>query len=293
MDSIQPKTLREIADGAAFRSGLLWRLQDLRAKALEAYRTAETSLASLGLPPKQIERLVLSSIHERVEEAAGSMDRLPPDQSQPTTQQIRAALEAFSTKQWTPLERWPPPALSPPMEDWPVVEARFGLMERLGRAEVEALLDHIRHDEGDLAQRIGARKLEAIEGQALMRHTQLTLPEDRSKMVAISDPHWAAFWREQARHANREGRGRPAKGRSRAEQVSDRRLAERLSKRDEQTGREMKVTRHQVKEWRARMEELPYEQYASEVGAESDEERAAAFLDYVTMIRADHRHGRK
>jgi hypothetical protein len=291
----QDRVLESIARGVAFERRLPWRLEELREEAAKAYDTAEPPPASLGLPLEQVSRSMLRQIYEQVKNAAGRMDPLPPDQSQPTPSQIDAAFEAFSSKQWTPLERFPPMRLSPPMEGWPILEARFGLMQSVGRAEVEALLHHIRQVKGDLARRIGARKLEAIEGQALMRHTELTLPEDRSKMVAISDPHWAAFWREQARHANREGRGRPAKGRSRAEQVSDRRLAERLSKRDEQmqTGREMKVTRHQVKEWRARMEELPYEQYASEVGAESDEERAAAFLDYLTMIRADHRRGGK
>lgn len=269
MDSIQPKTLRELADGVAFRSGLPWRLRDLRVKALEAYRTAEPPPASLGLPPKQASGWMLRRIYEQVEETAGRMDPLPPDQIQPTPEQIETAIHVFTVEEW------------------------IGLIDGLDSLDTRALLSHIRHNSGELKQRLGARRIERIEGRAIMRDTDLWLAEHRDTLVPASDPYWAGFWRELTRQANREGVGRLANGRPIAELASDRVIARSLTKRDEQTGREMKVTRHQVKEWRARMEELPYEQYASEMGAESDEERAAAFLDYVTMIRADHRHGRK
>jgi hypothetical protein len=99
--------------------------------------------------------------------------------------------------------------------------------------------------------------------------------------------YWAGYWHEQARQANRVGKGHPANGRSVAELSSDRNIARRLTKRDEQTGREMKVNDREVKRWRERMEKQPYEQYAA---AKTDDElmSGAAFIDYYTMIRRKH-----
>jgi hypothetical protein len=296
MDYIQPperqdRVLESIARGVAFERRLPWRLAELREEAAKAYDTAESPPASLGLPLEQVSRSMLRQIYEQVKNAAGRMDPLPPDQSQPTTQQIRAALEAFSSKQWTPVERFPPMGLSPPMEGWPIIEARFGLMQSVGRAEVEALLHHIRQVNGDLARRIGARELEAIEGVAISRQIELTLPEDRPKLVAISDPFWACFWRELARQVTRQHRGLPARGRSVIEQASDRNIAKRLSKSDAKTGRAMTVTPYEVRMWRERMAKLSFEQFAAAVGADEDK-MATARIAYLTMIRAKNQRNR-
>jgi hypothetical protein len=118
-----------------------------------------------------------------------------------------------------------------------------------------------------------------------MRDTDLWLRENRSKVVPISDVYWSLLWPELARQANREGKGHPATGRSVAELSSNRSIAQQLSKRDEQTGCAMKVSRYEIRRWRARAERLPFEQYAADVGADDDEKRAAAFVDWLTMIR--------
>ena len=272
MNSIPPNTLFEIANTAAVESRRPWRVEQLQVKALEAYRMATRHAASSGLSHEQASERVRRRIYAQVLKAGGEIDALPPGQSKPTPEQIETALEAFTVEQWTPVEQWPPLALSPPMEGWPIVEYRYGLMESVGRAEVEALLAHIRGDKGDLKRRIGAGKLGDIEGAAIMRHIELTLPEERSKLVPISDAYWADFWPELAREANREGRGHPAKGRSVDEQSSDRSIAKHLTKRDVQTGREMKVSAYQVKTWRERRERVPLEKFDGDL------------IEYLTLI---------
>jgi len=247
-------------------------------------------IARSGLSREQAYELLDSQrIKEQVLKTDGEMEALPPGQSKPTPEQIETALEAFSVKQWTPVERWPPIELSPPMERWPIIEYRYGLMESVGLVDVEALLSYIREHAGELKQRLGARKVEAIERRAIERSRKLWLAENRTTLEPRSDPYWALFFRDQAHEANCAGKGHPATGRSVAELSSDRALARRLTKRDEQTGREMNVSPYQVKQWLARMEELPFEQYATEIGADDEEKRGAAFIDYLTIHKKHQR----
>jgi hypothetical protein len=282
--SIPPKKLSEIvddvADAVAFELGLPWRVKDLRVEALRAYQTATQRAARSGLSRKQVHGQMRPRIRERVSKTGSKMDALPPGQSKPSPEQIETALEAFSIRQWTPVEP------SPPLEGWPIIEYRYGLMESVSLVEVEALLSYLRQNSGDLKQRFDARTIEAIEGRAIVRHTELSLPEDRSKLVCITDPYWANVLPDLAREANRRGRGHPTKGRSLVEELTTYKgLARHLTKTDEQTGREMNVSRHEVERWIERAEKLLYEQFAAEKGADTEEERAAAFIDYWTMIR--------
>jgi hypothetical protein len=73
-----------------------------------------------------------------------------------------------------------------------------------------------------------------------------------------------------------------------AELSSDSSIARRLTKRDEQTGHEMKVGDREVKRWRERMKRLPFEQYAADVEADDPEKRATAFIDYYMTIRTKY-----
>jgi hypothetical protein len=265
MDSIQPpkrpdRVLESIARAVAFKSRLLWRVEELREEAAKAYDRPEPPSASLGLPREQVSKWKLRQIYERVEEAAGRMDTLPPDQSEPTPSHIEAALGAFSTEQW------------------------IVLINGLDQTGTRALLAHIRKDADGKGER--------IVGRVIMRDTAFWLAQNRSKLVPISDPYWAAFWREQARQANREGRGLPASERSVIEQASDRSVAERLFKVDGQSGREMKVSPYEIRKWRERMEKLSFEAFAAEVGADDEEERAAAFVAWLSMIRRRHQRKR-
>jgi hypothetical protein len=288
MASIPPEKLARIAAAAAVEWGRPWRVEDLRMKALAAYRAAMRRTVNSGLSREQASAHQRKLIYEQVSKAGREMDPLPFGQSKPTPRQIETALGSFTVEDWTPVEPWPPIELSPPMEGWPIIEARHGLMESVGRVEVEALLDHIRRDTGDLKRTIGTRKLEAIEGVAIMRHVELSLPDDRSMLNPVSDVYWSLLWAELAREANRQGRGLPARGRSVIEQASNRNTAKRLSKVDEQTGREMTVSPYEVRKWRERAAKMSYERFAAEAGANDEEERAAAFITWLSMIRTKH-----
>jgi hypothetical protein len=287
MASVPPEMLARIAAAAAVEWGRPWRVEDLRMKALAAYRTAMRRTVNSGLSREQASAHQRKLIDEQVSKAGREMDPLPFGQSKPTPRQIETALRSFTVEDWTPVEPWPPIELSPPLEGWPIIEARYGLMESVGRVEVEALLDHIRRDTGDLKRKIGTRKMEAIEGVAIMRHVELSLPGDRLMLDPVSDVYWSLLWLELAREANRQGRGLPARGRSVIEQANNRNTAKRLSKVDAQTRREMKVSPYEVRKWRERAERLPYEEFVADVGA--DEEKRAAFVNYYTMIRKKHR----
>jgi hypothetical protein len=263
MASIPPEKLTSIARDVAFELRLQWRVERLQAKALEAYPTALRRAANSGLPCEQVDRLIHQRIHEIVRNAGKGMEALPPDESKPTPEQIETALEAFSIEQW------------------------ITLIDGLDQTDTRALCSHIEQHAGELEQRLGARKVRRIENRALIRDTDLWLRENRSKLVPISDVFWANVWREQARQANRIGQGHPAKGRSIAELGSDRKIARRLTKRDEQTGREMKVDDREVKRWRERMERLPYEKFAAD-NADDDVMSRTTLIDYWTMIRKKH-----
>lgn len=269
MVSIPSKKLCEDATAAAVESRRPWRVKDLREKALEACRTAGDHASSSGLSREQTSELVGRCIYGQVLKAGRGMDALPPGQNKPTPGQIRAALSAFSVEQW------------------------IGLLGSMDRTGTEALLSHVRRHAGELKERLGARKVEVIEARAIMRETALWLGENRDKLVPVSDVYWAivlpdlADEANLARATNREGSGRPAKGGSVAELGSYRSIARRLSKHDERTGREMKVSRDQVKEWRERAKRSPYEEYAADKTA--DEVRTgAALLEYWAMIRTKY-----
>jgi hypothetical protein len=223
MGSIPPKKpseiARDVAVTVAFELRRPWRVGQLQEEASRAYLEAERRAGSLGLPPKQADELILGLIYEQVKEAGERMDRLTPGQSKPRPEHIEAALRAFSIEQW------------------------ICLIDGLDQTGTRALLSYIRQHADDLKQMLGARKVERIEGRAIMRDTEVWLAENRSTLVPISDPYWAALWRELARQANREGRRLPASERSVIEQASDRNIAERLSKVDGLTGREMKAPR--------------------------------------------------
>jgi hypothetical protein len=157
MNSIPSKTLSVIAHDVALELGLPWRVGELREKATEACETAEPPSESLGLSRKQVNVRVLQGIKDQVSNTGREMDALPPDQSEPTPEQIEMALDTFSIDQWT------------------------NLMAYLDQTGTRTLLTHIRQDDGTLIQRLKEsnpernveRDLERIEVRAIMRDTDL------------------------------------------------------------------------------------------------------------------------
>jgi len=266
MDSL-PTTQRPdqilagIADKVAFELRRPWRVEELHAKALEAYRTVEPSSAALGLPRAQVYKRMLQRIYEDVTRAGQEMETLPPDEEKPAPERIEAALGTFTSEQWE------------------------SLLKGFGQVEVEALLSFIHQDADRLKKKLGTREVGRIEESASLRENVLWVENNRSTLVAITDPYWAVSWEEDYRLANTADDVRPAKGRSLDEESRPPDTARRLSKVDEQTGREMKVTPYAVVQWRERAKEVPFEQYVAEVGADDEVKRGVAFIDYWAMIR--------
>jgi hypothetical protein len=260
--------LADVAREVAFELRLPWRVKQLRARTLEAYEAAEPPSTALGLPREQVYQRMLQRIYEDVRLAGEGMEDLPPGEEKPTPGLIEAALGTFTVEQWGIL------------------------LQDLDQVGVEALLSFVRQDQDGLKQRFSARKVGRIEARAITRGTELWLENNRSKLVAISDPYWAGVWREQARQANSQGRGLPARGRSVAEQASDRSVASRLTKRDHKAGHKMKVSAYEVARWRERAERLPFEEYAALVGADDEEKRAAAFIAWLSRVRKRHQRKR-
>ena len=269
MASIQPRTLCEIADAVAFESRRPWRIKELRAEAFEAWRTVVPRRdASMGLSREQAFARQHGHAYERVLKAGRDMDALPPDERKPTPERIDAALDAFTTDQWEIL------------------------VKVFGQEQTYLLEKYIDSTDTDkskaryerLKREIGAKKLHGILAAVVQRGLELWTRTDRPKVVAISDPVHADDRRKQVRQANREGRGHVAKGRPVAELGSDRSIARYLSKRDEQTDREMKVSPYHVKQWGERMEALPFEQFAADK-TDDEVKSGAARIDYLLMIR--------
>jgi hypothetical protein len=157
--------LADIARKVAFELGRPWRVEELRAEALEAYPTANRRTVTSGLPPKQTDELIRSLIYEQVKQAGERIEALPPDEEKPTPKQIETALGTFTLKAW------------------------ITLINTFGQVEAEALHSHIRRDTGELKQRFGTRKVERIKARSIMRYMALWLEKNRSKAVAITDPY--------------------------------------------------------------------------------------------------------
>jgi hypothetical protein len=257
--------LADIAHEVAFELGRPWRVEELRAEALEAYPTAKRRTETSGLPPKQTDKLIRSLIYKQVRKAGDGMNALPFGEEKPTPLQIETALEGFSAERWSTL------------------------LESVDRVEVETLLSFIQQDADRLKQKLGAKEVGRIKERASLREIVLWDENNRSTLEPISDPYWVHVLREDARQENLEGRGYPAKGVSVFEETSERNLARLLSKRfDEQIGRDMKVSAYEVKQWLSRARQQSFEQYVADVGADAEEKRAVAFIDYWTMIRKKH-----
>jgi hypothetical protein len=261
MDSIPPTKLARIAHDVAFELRLPWRIEELRAKALEAYPTAKRRAATSGLPPSQTDGQIRRLLYGQVKKAGERMEALPFGEKRPAPERIEAALGTFTSEQWE------------------------SLLEGFGQVEVEALLSFIHQDADRLKKKLGTTEVGRIEERASLRENVLWVENNRSTLEAITDPYWAVSWEEDYRLANTADDVRPAKGRSLDEERRPPDTARRLSKRDEQTGLEMEVTAYKVKQWRNRAEELPFEQYVADVGADDEVKRGAAFIDYWAMIR--------
>ena len=91
------------------------------------------------------------------------------------------------------------------------------------------------------------------------RRMVLQLSHPKAKLIGITDPFWDAHWQEKSRARNLEGASRPSERRSWSEMASERAIAEALS----EPG--YTVTPYQVKRWRERMEQEPFEEFEGDI----------------------------
>jgi hypothetical protein len=238
----------------AFELRLPWKVEQLFEAGKQGVRAAldnNSDSRALGLASEQL-------LNARIRQEIGMAGRAMQAQAAadgetrpPSEQEMEYALDTFDAEQWNVL------------------------IECLGQVDVETLRSHLQQNTDKLKQRFGARKIERLKAYTIMRDTELWLKDNRSKLVPISDAYWAVYWKDAYRlasilHVNPDGRSSKAK--SSAEQAGHRATARRLKKHDKVIDREMSVRPYQVKQWRQRQKELPFE------GFDGD------FLTYLVTI---------
>jgi hypothetical protein len=295
------RMLASAAREVAFELRLPWNVRELYKAGEEAAAAAlkEQRDSTLGLSWEEFLRLRIS---QEVWEVGKSIQaRVDSEKAPPSEEEIEAALATFTAKQWRDLN----PPETPEQRKQRMEQPRHkqwkewtGLTRSLSRSDVDAVLTHVYADvqtpderkqrEKELEQRFGPKKVNSFLLGIIMRDAELFAADkdERSKLVPVSDAYWAVFWKDaysfasvlhvvRTHQAMREGRApeaRGSKGRSLAEGGGERATAERLTKRDEVIGREMKVTPYMVRQWRKRAEELPFDEFEGD------------FLSYLRTI---------
>ena len=245
------KKLATIVGDVAFELRLPWRIQELLRRAFEASAAVEDHAVSSGLSSEQMDQ----RIYAQVKKAGKGMDALPPDLKQPTPEQIEAALTTFSGGQWKVL------------------------VESFRLEEANAVCVHLDDDANRLrlTERFGAEKVHAMLGAAALRAIELERADGSLETVVISDPDLALVLRDLALEANVKGKGHPTKGPPMAEQAKAPHISRRLGER---------MSPYMIEQWWKRMEEeLPFQQYAADRGADDEEGQAAIRPDYWLLIR--------
>jgi hypothetical protein len=251
MDSIPPEKAPERAEDlrrmledatreVAFRLRLPWKVGELYEAGKQAAAAAwkEWSHSTLGLPREEFLGLRMGQAIEAAGKTMHAQAAADSKKRPPSEQQIETALKAFSAEQWKIL---------------------VGSMDQV---DVETLRNYLRQNTDKSKQSFGARKVERIEANAIMRSTELwRSSEGPTKLDPVSDAYWAVFWDEEASFLNIQGGGHATTGRSLDEAASERNTAKRLSKRDEIADHDMPVTAYKVKQWRKRAKELPFEDF--------------------------------
>jgi len=153
----------------------------------------------------------------------------------PTDERIKDALKTFSVEEW---------------KDF-IAEFEYKEVRKLG-----SFLKAHREEHEHASER---KKYESVDIFARERRMVLQLSHPKAKLIAITDPFWDAHWQEKSRTKNLEGAPRPSERRSWSEMASERAIAEALS------GPGYTVTPYQVKRWRERMEQEPFEEFEGAV----------------------------
>jgi hypothetical protein len=229
---------------------LPWKLARLRELGKHGILSAvkEQRYTALGVPLKRyvegcIDREIRTGAVAILKRKMEGIDCLPPEES------IGEAYETFSNDEW---ER---------------------LIARCNKEDLKALLSYLKTNKEDLTQNPEEDwpKYSSVYAAAAKRSMILTFSKGEWVTTPISDPLWAAVWRERSRKRTRQGLPRPSQRRSWREMDSDRAVAEAL-------GYDPENTHKQVASWRKRMKEVPFERYVEKFGGN--------WSDYLTWVRS-------
>src|SRR5215212_1879397 len=231
MGSIPSDKLCEIADAVAFGLELPWRVEDLRIKALEAYRAATHRATSSGLSREQASAQMDQLIREPVMKAGERMDQLAFGQSEPTDKQIRVALLTSSVGQWRIL------------------------IDGFGQSHTDTLLAYLHTNKGPLENRLGRSNFGPIQAHGIRRHLLLRWDQPGTRFVVVTDAYEVARIHKTARQRNIGMTPKPpGQQRSWDEMSRPNHISERLSM------LKRKVTPYTVREILKRMKQTsPYD----------------------------------
>jgi len=149
---------------------------------------------------------------------------------EPSNEQIREALNAFSVQEWR------------------------NLIDEFERRDVDALRSYLTANKEPLIKWLGRSKFDSIAGRRLGRSLILRLSQPL-KRTCITDSLWAAHIHAHARLRNIEGAPRPSIKRSWAEVGGLNNIAESLSAQGHE------VSPYKVKEILARIKQTPFEEF--------------------------------
>jgi hypothetical protein len=228
--------IEDAARRVAVDLGLPWKLRELREHGLRDVDKALRSGQKSGLSfPQQIQRHINEEVRKGgksmrgQEKAQGGKWRLPANE------RIKDALKTFSVEEWK------------------------GLIAEFGYKEARKLGSYLKAHREEHEYSPERKKYVSVDVFARERRMVLELSHPKAKLIGITDPYWDAHWQEKSRAKNQEGAPRPSERRSWSEMASERAIAEALS----EPG--YTVTPYQVKKWRERMEQEPFEEFDGDI----------------------------
>jgi hypothetical protein len=229
--------IEDAARRVAFDLGLPWKLRELREHGRRGVANALNGPSrGSGLPfPQQIQRHITEEVRKGGKSMRAQAQAQGGKRQLPTDERIKDALKTFSVEEW---------------KDF-IAEFEYKEVRKLG-----SFLKAHREEHEHAPER---KKYVSVDIFARERRMVLQLSHPKAKLIAITDPFWDAHWQEKSRARNLEGAPRPSERRSWSEMASERAIAEALS----EPG--YTVTPYQVKKWRERMEQEPFEEFDGDI----------------------------
>ena len=195
----------------------------------------EPAPESGSLFSQQIRRHISEEVRRGGKSMRGQEEAQGGKRPLPTDERIKEALETFTVEEWK------------------------GLIAEFGYKEAQKLGSYLKTHREEHEHSPERKKYESIDVFARERRMVLKLSHPKAKLIGMTDPFWDVLWQEESRAKNLEGAPRPSEPRSWPEMVSERAIAEALSKPG------YTVTPYQVKKWRERMALEPFEEFEGDI----------------------------